>query len=193
MKKEDYTKYAEELLNNFLKPDIEEFCSPKQSDLGIILHADNCIDIVLNSGKGITEDDIDFGQYEILTIYDTRNDETRSFAFEIVDGDIGESGFCITKPDNFFIIKNHWFYADNDLPELETFDDVSKIVEILKPRIVELYKHDKQVKVHTEKEYQIQEVSKLYAEIADIKEEYNLSEKDLTNAKANCEKWLGSI
>lgn len=193
MTKEDYTKYAEALLDDFLKPDIEELCKPKQSALGIKFHADNCIDIVFGSVEGITEDDIDYGQYDICTIYDTRNDETRSFAFGIVDGDIGESGFCITKPDNFFIIKHHWFYADNDLPELETFDDVPKIVKILKPRIIELYKHNKYVKVHTEKEYQIQEISKLYAEIADIKEEYNLSEKDLTNAKANCEKWLGSI
>lgn len=191
-----YHGHAEELLNNFIKPIIAKIVKDNWSNRGI--------DIVLSDSNDITEEDIDYGEHSIFTVYHDNNsldfysDKQLAdyFVFCIDDGDIKASSF---------VFAHH--YDDNDIEyerfsfsrspiydkPFQSFDDAAKVIEILKQLIIDTYSKAHNIHIYTEKEYQIQEVSKLYAEIEDIKNEYNLDSKDLANAKSSCNKWLGSI
>lgn len=189
-----YHGHAEELLNNFIKPIIAKIVKDNWSNRGI--------DIVLSDSNDITEEDIDYGEHSIFSVYHDNNSlgfysETQLadyFVFSIDDANIKTSSF---------VFAHH--YDDNDIEyerfsfsrspiydkPFHSFDDAAKVIEILKQLILDTYSKAHNIHIYTEKEYQIQEVSKLYAEIEDIKNEYNLDNKDLANAKSKCNKWLG--
>lgn len=188
-----YHGHAEELLNDFIKPIVAKIVKDNWSNRGI--------DIVLSDSNDITEEDIDYGEHSIFAVYHDNNSlyfysETQLadyFVFSIDDADIKTSSF---------VFAHH--YDDNDIKyerfsfsrspiydnPLHSFDDAAKVIEILKQLIIDTYSKAHNIHIYTEKEYQIQEVSKLYSEIEDIKNEYNLDNKDLANAKSNCNRWL---
>lgn len=188
-----YHGHAEELLNNFIKPIIAKIVKDNWSNRGI--------DIVLSDSNDIIEEDIDCGEYSIFDVYHDNNSLNfyskkqlaDYFVFRIDDGDIKTSSF---------VFAHH--YDDNDIEyerfsfsrspiydkPFHSFDDAAKVIEILKQLIIDTYSKAHNIHIYTEKEYQIQEVSKLYAEIEDIKNEYNLDSKDLANAKSSCNRWL---
>lgn len=179
MNKKDCTRYANDIFNTLIKPFIFKYY--KQADK-TYPH----INIVVNEDNGITNDDIECGSYDIFTIFKQKTCDY--FEYRIEDGALDESGFVIIqqrtdKPDGY-----HWFSPNDNCPSLESFDDVSNIIEILKTKILKLYKQNHKVNIYTEKEYQLQRVHELYAEIANIKSEYNLSDKELADAKTcvNC-------
>lgn len=187
-----YHGRAKELLNNFIKPIIAKIVKDNWSNRGI--------DIVLSDSNDITEEDIDYGEYIIFAVYHDNNSldfysETQLadyFVYSINDVDIKAT---------YFVFAHH--YADNDVKyerfsfsrspiydkPFHSYDDAAKVIEILKQLILDTYSKVHDIHIYTEKEYQIQEVSKLYAKIEDIKNEYNLDSKDLANAKSNCNRW----
>ena len=185
-----YHGHAEELLNDFIKPIIAKIVKDNWSNRGI--------DIVLSDNNDITEENIDVDEYDILTVYHDNNNsldfysETQLadyFVFHIDDDDIKTSSFVFAHHYDDNDVKYERFSFSQspiyDKP-FRSFEEVSKVIEILKQLILDTYSKVHNIHIYTEKEYQIQEVSKLYAEIEDIKNEYNLSNKDLANAKSSC-------
>lgn len=191
-----YRVYAEELLNDFIKPIIAKIVKDNWSN--------RVIDIVIDANNNITEEDIDVGEYDIFTVYHDNNSLdfyskkqlADYFVFCIDDGDIKASSFVFAHHYDDTDVKHESFRFGrspiHDKP-FYSFEEASKVIEILKQLILETYSKVHNIHIYTEKEYQIQEVSKLYAEIETIKNEYNLDSKDLANAKSSCNKWLGSI
>lgn len=189
-----YHGHAEELLNNFIKPIIAKVVKDNWSGRGI--------DIVLSDSNDITKEDIDCGVYSIFAVYHDNKphdfySETQLadyFVFNINDADIKVSSFVFAHhyDDNDFNYERFSFSRSPiyDKP-FHSFDEVSKVIKILKQLIIDTYSKAHDIHIYTEKEYQIQEVSKLYAKIEDIKNEYNLDNKDLANAKSSCNRWLG--
>lgn len=190
-----YHGHAEELLNNFIKPIIAKIVKDNWSNRGI--------DILLSDSNDITEEDIDYGEHSIFAVYHDNNNsfgfysETQLadyFVFSIDDADIKTSSFVFAHHYDDNDIKYERFSFSRspiyDKP-FHSFDEVSKVIEVLKQLILDKYSKAHNIHIYTEKEYQIQEVSKLYAKIEDIKNEYNLDSKDLANAKSNCNRWLG--
>ena len=189
-----YHGHAEELLNNFIKPIMAKLVKDNWSGRGI--------DIVLSDSNDITEEDIDYGEHSIFAVYHDNNslyfysEEQLAdyFVFSIDDADIKTSSFVFAHHYDDNDVKYERFSFSRspiyDKP-FHSFDDVAKVIEILKQLIIDTYSKAHNIHIYTEKEYQIQEVSKLYAEIEDIKNEYNLSNKDLANAKSSCSRWLG--
>lgn len=188
-----YHGHAKELLNNFIKPIITKIVKDNWSNRGI--------DIVLYDSNDITKEDIILGEYIIFTVHHDNNSLgfysakqlADYFEFRIDNGDIKASSFVFAQHYDDNDVKHERFSFSRspiyDKP-FHSFDEVSKVIKILKQLIIDTYSKTHDIHIYTEKEYQIQEVSKLYAEIETIKNEYNLDNKDLANAKSNCNRWL---
>lgn len=184
--------YAEELLNNFIKPIIAKIVKDNWSNRGI--------DIVLSDSNDITEEDIDYGEHSIFTVYHDNDIDyyyysskqvADYFVFNISsDSDIETSNFVFEHHCNDDMPDYDHFTHSPIYRHPQSFEEVAKVIEILKQLILDTYSKAHNIHIYTEKEYQIQEVSKLYAKIEDIKNEYNLDSKDLANAKSNCNRWL---
>lgn len=190
-----YYMHAEELLNNFIKPIIAKVAKDNWSNRGI--------DIVLYDSNTITKKDIILGEYIIFTVhhdssivYYYEKQFVDHFELRIGNGDIKATDFIFAHHyDDNEVKYEHFSFSQSPIYDkpFQSFDDASKVIEILKQLILETYSKVHDIHIYTEKNYQIQEVSKLYAEIETIKNEYNLDSKDLANAKSSCNKWLGSI
>lgn len=189
-----YYVYAEDLLNTFIQPIIDKIIKNTWSTRGI--------SIVLDTNNDITEEDIDCCEHSIFTVYhDNAIDYYYSskqvadyFVFSISsDSDIETSNFVFEHHCNDDKANYDHFTHSAIYRHPQSFEEVSKVIEVLKQLILDKYSNVHNVNIYTEKEYQIQKVSKLYAKIAGIKNEYNLNDTDLANAKANCKKWLRSI
>lgn len=190
--KMDYNKYANEILYDFIMPQL------------MIFYKNDSIDIVLNEDN-ISEDNIDYTGSFIFTVYhdeDAFSPEKKVadyFRILVDNHDISKSIFLLTYSAQNLLDKQYYFaysnsYADSDnefvlttvskYSPLKSIDDIVKVIEILKKNMLKLYSKFAVVNIYTKKEYQLYKVSKLYEKINEIKAKNNFSDEDLNSAKA---------
>lgn len=199
MKEETCVKYAEYLLKNFVIPRIDEIYDRNWSRRGI--------SIVLDDSNGISNEDIYYGKHSICTVYHDKTELSYTneqiadfFTFEIDNDNIN---------DSMFVFENHYdtaehigdikiFHVPSSVWEptyepFQNFDEVTSVIRTLKQLMLKKYGKSHEINIYGEREHQIQELSKLYAKIANIKTEYRLTEKEVTKARNNCSKWIGLV